>query len=80
MPIEVAKEAEKTRLWHNVELKLVRFLNYCAKFCVAIALIFLPQEYGLENEKDEMKQEAIVIIWDDRLLRFRQDAKTFARD
>ncbi|WP_334695765.1 hypothetical protein [Nostoc sp.] len=50
----MAKEAEKTRLWHNLELKLVRFLNYCAKFCVAIALIFLPQEYGVENEEDEV--------------------------
>ncbi|AUB39248.1 hypothetical protein COO91_05240 [Nostoc flagelliforme CCNUN1] len=41
----MAKEAEKTRLWHDLELKLVGFINYCAKFCVAIAFIFLPQEY-----------------------------------
>ncbi len=41
----MAKEAEKARLWHDLELKLVMFLNYCAKFCVAIASIFLPQEY-----------------------------------
>jgi hypothetical protein len=48
----MAKEAEKARLWHDFELKLVRFLNYCAKFCVAIASIFLPQEYRVGSWGD----------------------------
>ncbi|WP_176726995.1 hypothetical protein [Nostoc sp. KVJ20] len=33
----------------DLELKLMRFLNYFAKFCVAIASIFLPQEYRVRN-------------------------------